>query len=139
MFIEPMESRTLMSVSAISAQVAADRAQVHADLLKFQSDLVANTGTIQADCAALQADDVKHDTTLAPLFKTLHADVKAMRSALAADRLAESSAVLKDESVIVTALQQYASDAGNSTARKADRKALIFSLKRTRLPASMPV
>jgi hypothetical protein len=124
MFLESLESRSMMSASPFSTQVEIDRLNIRAALLKFRFDGVTATAKLVADCSALQAADVKQDTTLAPLFKQLHKDVKAMRHTLDLDRLSETSAVLKDESVIVAELEQYVADDGNQAARTADRKVL---------------
>ena len=121
MFLESLESRALMSASAFSTQVEIDRLDVRAALLKFRYDAVTSTATLIADCSALQAADLKQDTTLAPLFTAFHKDIKAVRHTLDLDRLNESSAVLKDESIIVAEQAKYVSDSGNETARTADR------------------
>jgi hypothetical protein len=68
---------------------------------------------------------VKQDTILAPLFKTLRTDVTNMQAQLAADRLAESNAVLADENVVVAEMNKIAADHGNATALKADHTALV--------------
>jgi hypothetical protein len=124
MFFESLESRALMSASPFTTQVETDRLDVRAALLKFRYDAVTSSATLVADCAALQASDLKQDATLAPLFTALHKEVKAMRHTLDIDVLNESSAVLKDESVVVAELAQYATDEGNETARTADREQL---------------
>ena len=124
MLFESLESRSLMSASAFSAQVTIDQLNIRAALLKFRSDAVASTATLLADCSALQAADLKGDATLAPLFKAFRKEVKSMRHTLDIDRLNESSAVLKDESVVDAELAQYAADSGNPTARAADRQQL---------------
>jgi len=121
MFLESLESRSMMSASAFSTQVQLDQLHIREALLKFRYDGVTETATLLSDCSALQAADVKKDTILAPLFKALHKEVKSMRHTLELDRLTESSAVLKDEGVVVGELEQYVSDAGNPTARAADR------------------
>jgi hypothetical protein len=121
MFLETLESRAMLSATAFNTQVLQDRLAVDSALLKFKSDTVSITIALVNDSGALQAADLKQDTTLAPLFKQLHKDVKTMRSGLKSDLLNESSAVLKDESVVVAELAKYVSDNGNETARKADR------------------
>jgi hypothetical protein len=121
MFLESLESRSMMSASPISTQLQIDRLDVRAALLKFRYDVVTTSATLIADCSALQAADLKQDTTLAPLFTALHKDVKAMRHTLDLDKLTESAAVLNDESVIDTELVKYAQDSGNEAARTADR------------------
>lgn len=121
MFVESLETRSLMSASAFSTQVTLDRLDIRAALLKFRYDAVTSTATLIQDCSALQAADLKQDTLLAPLFKALHKEVKSMRHTLDLDRLTESSAVLKDESVVVAEEEQYVSDIGSEPARKADR------------------
>jgi len=121
MLFETLESRSLMSVSPFTTQVEIDRLDVRAALLKFRYDAVTSTATLVADCSALQTADLKQDATLAPLFRALHKEVKAMRHTLDLDLLNESSAVLKDESVIDAELVKYASDNGNEAARTADR------------------
>ena len=121
MLFESLESRSMMSASAFSTQVQIDQLNVRAALLKFRYDIVTNTATMLADCSALQAADLKKDTVLAPLFKAFRKEVKSMRHTLDGDRLTESSAVLADEGVIVGELAKYAADAGNETARAADR------------------
>ena len=80
MFLESLESRTLLSVSVspVSLQVTLDRAQVHADLLQFQTDIAANTTTLLADCQTLKSDKLKNDATLEPMLKTLSNDVTSM-------------------------------------------------------------
>jgi hypothetical protein len=125
MFFEPLESRALLSASAVNATILADRLQIQNDLIQFKSDCIEYTNTLIADCAALQADDLKQDATLAPLFKTLHTDVANMQTQLKADNLAECSAVLKDQSVIVNEEEQILTDKGNPTKLKADKAALL--------------
>jgi hypothetical protein len=129
MFLESLESRSLMSASPFSTTVEIDRLDVRAALLKFRYDAVTSTATLIADCSALQAADLKNDALLAPLFTALHKEVKAMRHTLDIDRLDESAAVLKDESVIDSELAQYVSDEGNEAARTADR----LQLKKDRI------
>jgi hypothetical protein len=121
MLFESLEPRSLRSASAFSAQVTVDQLNIRAALLKFRYDAVTSSATLIADCSALQAADVKGDATLAALFTAFHKEVKAMRHTLDLDRLAESSAVLKDQSVVVAELEQYVSDKGNEAARTADR------------------
>jgi hypothetical protein len=113
--------KTDQAASAFSTQVLIDQLNVRAALLKFRYDIVTNTAAMLADCSSLQAADLKKDTILAPLFKAFRKEVKAMRHTLEIDRLTESSAVLTDEGVIVGELAKYASDAGNESARAADR------------------
>jgi len=129
MYLESLESRSLMSVSPFSTTVEIDRLNIRAALLKFRYDAVTSTATLIADCSALQAADLKNDALLAPLFTALHKEVKAMRHTLDIDRLDESAAVLKDESVIDSELAQYLSDEGNEAARTADR----IQLKKDRI------
>jgi hypothetical protein len=125
MFTETLESRTLMSVSPISTQVAADRLQVRADLLQFRSDILHNTVTIMTDVQALKADGLKNDPTFLPLFKQFRTDIQHMRNQLLVDRLTEASNVLHDQSLIVTELRQILLDHGNSTTVTADRAQLL--------------
>ena len=128
MFIQTLESRTLMSASVdstVNTAVAADRIQVHADLLQFRSDLYSAQATMMKDVSALVADDVKKDTLLSPLFKKLRVNLNAMHKALKADRMSEGANVLADEATILAAQAKYHADAGNATARKADRKAIV--------------
>jgi hypothetical protein len=125
MFIESLESRTLFAASAVSSAVAADRLQIQADLTKFKSDIAAQCAILWADCSALQADDVKQDAVLAPLFKTLHSDVTAMQTQLAADCLAECTAVLNDQSVILAVDAKILADKGNASALKTDHVTLL--------------
>jgi hypothetical protein len=125
MFLEPLESRVLLSVSPVSAQVTLDRAVVNADLLKFRADAASCNVTLLADCQALKLDDLRHDSTLMPLFTTLHTDVTAMQAQLLADRLAQSAAVLQAQANVVKDLQKIAADRGNATALTADRAKLL--------------
>jgi uncharacterized coiled-coil protein SlyX len=125
MFTETLESRTLMSASPISTQVAADRLQVRADLLRFKADALSDTAVIMTDVAALKADGLKNDATLVPLFKQLHKDLVQMWTQLRIDRLTEAGNVLKDQSVIVTELVQLLKDRGNPTAVTADKAVLL--------------
>jgi len=125
MFTETLESRTLMSVSPISTQVAADRLQIKADLLQFKSDVLHNTAVILGDVTVLKADGLKNDPTFVPLFKQLHTDLQSMWTQLRIDRLNEASNVLHDQSVIVTELRQLLLDQGNPTAVAADRAQLL--------------
>src|ERR1700733_8378511 len=106
MFTETLESRTFLSISPISTQVAADRLQVRADLLQFRSDILHNTVTIMTDVQALKADGLKNDPTFLPLFKQFRTDIQHMRNQLLVDRLTEASNVLHDQSLIVTELRQ---------------------------------
>ena len=69
MLFESLESRTLMSVSAIDTQVAADRLKIREDLITFQTDCLAKTAALLADCKALKADG--KDVTRANFVKTL--------------------------------------------------------------------
>jgi hypothetical protein len=112
-------------MSPVSQAVAADRAQINADLLQFKADVASACVTLLKDCQALQLADLKGDATLAPLFTTLHTNVTQMQQQLQADCLAQSSAVLKDQSVIVAELKQIVVDKGNPTALKADKAALL--------------
>jgi len=125
MLLETLESRTLMSVSPISTQVAADRLQVKADLLQFKSDVLSNTATILGDITALKADGLKNDPTFVPLFKQLHTDLQHMWTQLRNDRLAEAANVLHDQSVIVLELRQILLNIGNPTVESADRAQLL--------------
>lgn len=125
MFFEALESRTLLSISPVSLQVAADRLQVHADLVSFKADMLHDTATLLGDVKALKLDGVKADPTLGPLFATLKTDVKAMRSQLAADRLAQAKAVVKDQAAILKDMRQARMDRGNPTAVTADRAQLL--------------
>lgn len=125
MFMETLESRQLMSASVLSSQILADHLQIKADLLQFKSDIVAGELTMLNDCKALKADDVGQDTILAPLFKTLRTDVKAMQAQLLIERLGQKANVLADESKIATDQIQFIEDKGNKTARAADRATLL--------------
>jgi hypothetical protein len=125
MYFESLEMRALMSVSAVSTQVLADRLVIQQDLLNLQSDCVEYTQKLLADVQALQAADLKQDATLAPLFKTFRTDVQTMQQQLKSDNLAESSAVLNDQSVIVTEKLQILADQGNPTKLKADKAQLV--------------
>jgi uncharacterized coiled-coil protein SlyX len=125
MFTETLESRTLMSASPISTQVAIDRLQIKADLLQFKSDACSDTAVILTDVQALKADGLKNDPTLVPLFKQLHTDLVQMWTQLRIDRLTEAGNVLKDQSVIVIELIKLLKDKGNPTAVTADRAVLL--------------
>jgi hypothetical protein len=125
MFIEVLESRTLLSASAIDPQVKADRLQIKADLLKFESDIAGGTATILMDCMALKADGIYQDATLRPLFKTLRTDVRSMNSQLKLDRLNQSSAALLDQSHIVTDLENILLDKGNKSEETANKAQLL--------------
>jgi hypothetical protein len=125
MFMESLESRTLMSASAIDSQIAADRLVIKEDFLTFKSDIFAARATIIADLAQLKADDVGQDSTLAPLIKTFHTDARAMHEALLVERLNEGAKVNADEATIVTELIQIQADKGNKTALQADRAQLL--------------
>src|SRR3954454_21425647 len=104
--IEGLESRTLMSGSALgsavfNATVKADRLQVRVDLLKFRADSLGSFAVLLADTAAVKRDDLSSLMTVAPLVDHLRADVKQMRLALKADRLNEGIAVLTDRVAIL--------------------------------------
>jgi hypothetical protein len=102
MLFESLESRTLMSVSAIDTQVAADRLKIREDLITFQTDCLAKTAALLADCKALKADGIYKDAALKPLFQTLRGDMATLDGQLKVERLNESSAALKDEANILT-------------------------------------
>jgi hypothetical protein len=125
MFFESLESRTFLSASAVDSQVVADRLQIHADLLKFRADVAECQVTLYKDCQTLKKDDVAQDSTLAPLFTTLHTDVRHMRQQLAADLMTEGAAVLKDQRTILRELWQIFRDRKNSTALTADHAQLL--------------
>jgi hypothetical protein len=125
MLFETLESRTLMSVSPISTKVAIDRLEVRLDLLKFRIDTIYYTTKLLAYCKRMQADGLKSDTTLTPLFATLHSDVQNMWAQLRVDRLTEASNVLADQSVIDKELLQVIADKGNATALQADHAQLL--------------
>ena len=125
MFLETMEARRLMSVTAVNATILTDRLQTRVDLLKFKVDAISCALVMHADGKALKADGVGTDETLAPLFATLKVDVKAMRTQLAADRLNQRLAVLKDQVAIVKDLLKIRADLGNPTAVTADRAQLL--------------
>jgi hypothetical protein len=125
MLFETLESRTLMSVSPISTKVAIDRLEVRIDLLKFRIDTIFYTTKLLADSKRMQADGLKSDTTLTPLFATLHSDVQNMWAQLRVDRLTQASNVLADQSVIDKELVQIIADKGNSTALQADHAQLL--------------
>jgi hypothetical protein len=125
MQFESLESRTFLSASPVSTQVAIDRLQVRADLLQFRSDAAGGTAKILTDLQKLKADGLRKDPTLAPLFIKFRSDVKSMHQQLFMDRLNESAAVLHDDSVIVKELIQIIKDKGNATALGADHQTLV--------------
>ena len=108
-----------------SSQVVADRQAVRQELKLFASDIANGCATIEADVAALKADGLGSDTTLAPLFKQLHQDVKAMQAELLLDNLAEDANVLADESIIVAQKEKILGDTGDPALRRADKVVLI--------------
>jgi hypothetical protein len=125
MFLEPLESRLLMSVSPVSLQVTLDRAQVTADLVKFRADAAGCDVTLLADCQALKVAGLGNNATMLSLFTTLHTDVTNMQTQLAADRLAQSVAVLQAQANVSTDLEKIIIDRGNTTKLTADRSQLL--------------
>jgi hypothetical protein len=125
MFCEALESRTLLSVSALNPTIKADQLQIRSDLLKFKSDLAAGTAIIITDCAAMKADGAFSDPTLHPLFKQFHMDVRSQNQALKLDRLNQSAASLLDQSHIVADIEKILQDKGNKTAEAADHAQLL--------------
>jgi hypothetical protein len=125
MNIESLESRTLLSASAISTQIAIDRLHVKADLLQFRSDSASNDLTLFDDAQALKADGLTSDPTFKSDLETLHKAVNSMHQQLYADRLNEGANVLHDQSVIVLELIQILKDKGNPTALAADHQKLL--------------
>jgi hypothetical protein len=125
MFFESLETRALMSVSAVSLGVEEARLVVQQDLLNLKADCIQYTNTLLQDCQALQAADLKQDKVLVPLFKQLRSDVKSMQSQLKSDRLTECEAVLKDESAILLVKESILADQGNPTEEKADHIQLV--------------
>jgi hypothetical protein len=128
--IEGLESRTLMSGSALGSQVfndtvKADRLQVRVDLLKFRADALGSFAVLLADTAAVKRDDLSGATTVGPLVDHLKADVKQMRLTLKADRLNEGVAVLTDRIAILTDLKQILLDRGDATKLAADHQQLF--------------
>jgi len=120
MFIESLEGRTLLSVSAINTQIKIDRLEVKADLLQFRSDVASKTALLLGDLQTMKTDGLKNDATLFPLYKTFRSNVTKMHQALYADNLAEKENVLSDELVIVKELihiqKDKLSDPGNVSA-----------------------
>ena len=127
--IETLESRTLLSVSPVpvlfNATIRADRLAVKAELLKFRSDIFSCAAMLLRDTQAIRHNIAKGDTSLVAPFQQLHADLKAMRSALRVDRLTESANALADESVIKHDIIQIIKDRGNVTAEVADHAKLL--------------
>jgi hypothetical protein len=114
-----------MSVSPVfNATVRLDRLQVRADLVKFRFDALSANITLMSDRIALRGDNLAAAMTIAPLITKLHSDLKQMRTQLLADRLAERSNALRDESVIVADLRQILLDRNNPTALATDRAKL---------------
>lgn len=126
-FIESLESRTLLSASSLvfNATLKADRLMVRADLLKFRSDIFANDAKLLVDLNTIKKNVAKGDTSLSASFAQLHADVKSMHITLQEDRLAESAAALADESVIKLDELQLLKDRHNATAETADHAKLL--------------
>jgi hypothetical protein len=125
MLFESLESRTLMSASAIDTQVAADRLKIRQDLIQFQTDCLAKTTTLLADCKTLKADGIYKNAALKPLFQTLRTDMATVDQTLRVERLNESSAALEDESNIVADFAKIVADKGDKTVVKADRAQLL--------------
>jgi hypothetical protein len=127
-FIQSFESRVLMSattISVFSAAVKVDQAQIRADLAKFKADCLQNTATMLGDITAIKSDDPSQASTLAPLVKTFRTDLRTMKLELAADRAAQASAELADQSVIYTDLVKIIHDKSNATALATDHSNLL--------------
>jgi hypothetical protein len=77
------------------------------------------------DITAIKADDPSQAGTLAPLVKTFRTDLRTMDLNLAADRAAQASAELADESVIYTDLVRIIHDKGNASAEATDHSNLL--------------
>ncbi len=128
--MEDLESRVFLSAttaggSVLSAAVKADHVQIRIDLLKFKGDDFGLASRLLSDVTNIKKDDLKQATTVVPLIKQMKTDIKTMQLTLKADRLAESSAALADESVIAKELLQILKDQGNPTAVAADRQHLL--------------
>jgi hypothetical protein len=125
MFLEPLESRLLMSVSPVDLQVTLDQAQVTADLVKFRADAAGCDVTLLADCQALKLAGLGNNATMLSLFTTLHTDLTQMQAQLAADRLAQSVAVLQAQANVNTDIERMIVNRDNPTALTADRALLL--------------
>ncbi len=126
--MEELESRLFLSATAagsvLSTAVKNDHVQIRIDLLKFKSDCFGQDSTLLQDVTNIKKDDPKLATTVVPLLAKMRTDIAAMRTALRQDNLAQSAAVLADESVILKELLQISKDRGNPTAVAADRVVL---------------
>ena len=125
MFLEPLESRLLMSVSPVDLQVTLDQAQVTADLVKFRADAAGCDVTLLAVCQALKLAGLGNNATMLSLFTTLHTDLTQMQAQLAADRLAQSVAVLQAQANVNTDIERMIVNRDNPTALTADRALLL--------------
>ena len=127
MNIESLESRTLLSASAINSQVAIDRLEVKADFLKFRADIAANSATLLGDAQTLKNDGLYKDPTLKPFFQALHKDVTGIHQQLLADNLNEKVNVLQDQILIVKEQIQILKDkaSGNTAAVTADQALIL--------------
>jgi len=122
-FVQPLESRTLLSasVSPFNAAIVEDRLQIRLELLQLKADIVAGCTALLTEGATLRADGVGQNATLAPLFATLHTDATTWQLKLASDRLDEASNVVADEQAIVQVQLKMLADKGNPTAITADK------------------
>jgi len=123
MLFESLETRRLMS--ATPAQILEARLQVHADFLTFAANEAANGATILVDTQAMANDGMAGDTTLAPLFATLHTDVAHMQTQLTVACLNEASAVYTDQAAIVTEQIKVIQDLGHPSEVAADHAVIL--------------
>jgi hypothetical protein len=123
MLFESLETRRLMSASP--SQLAIDRLQIQSDSLTFAANLASNAATLDVDGAALTADGIASDSTLMPLFATLHSDSNAMRAQLAVACLNETSAVDTDQSAIAAEQIKVIQDIGNPSEESADHAQIV--------------
>jgi hypothetical protein len=135
--LEPLESRTLMSATPVlfSPAVKTDRFAIRVELLKLKADVNNDGAALLVDNHALRVDKLHDNTTLAPLVKTLRADVTSFRLALKQDRLTESSNVLSDEAILVGDIHTYILDRKNPTARAAELS--VITAERATLQSDM--
>ena len=122
--IEVLESRRMMSASPFNAAVAADRLEVRVDLLKFRADAAVGAAAVLHDLATMKGDGLAKATTVTPLIKQFHTDLKSMGQTLFSDRLTEKVAALTDEVMIVKELQKIFTDRKNPAAKASDETAL---------------